>query len=243
MKESLQQLGFTPYEAVIYLCLLENGYLSAYEVAEKTGLYRQACYDAINRMLEKGYVTELHMGKSKKFNAAPPQMLLEDLQQQLNDFNLLIPQLNTLKRESEDPITVEVFKGKNVLRKSLGDVVSVLKKFGGSSCCTAVDETHYHIHDDIAVQRFIREMEKNNFKERVIIKKGATPLMPKTVSAYREIDEKYFNSYPVQIYGNTVQILLGGTPSHVIFIRNQQTADSFRKMFELMWLVAKEKKV
>jgi len=52
-KEILKQIGLSEYESELYLALLQYGSLSAYELAEKTGMYRQATYDALNRLVER----------------------------------------------------------------------------------------------------------------------------------------------------------------------------------------------
>lgn len=39
-KDILKQIGLTDYEVEIYLALLASGQISAYELAEKAGLYR-----------------------------------------------------------------------------------------------------------------------------------------------------------------------------------------------------------
>lgn len=239
MKETLEQVGFTQYEADIYLCLLQNGPLTAYEVAGKTGHYRQVCYDALNRMLEKGHVTKINEGRTSKYSAATPETILEDLKATAEDFTKQLPTMLALQHTGTDPVHVEVFKGKHILRRSFKDVVKTLKEHSGDNCCTAVDETHYSFADERAMTQYKQQMLANGLHERVIIKENNPKVFPQEMTTYRSIPEKYFNPFPVQIYGDTVQILLGGHPSHMILIRNQTTANSFKKMFELMWSVAK----
>lgn len=239
MKEKLEELGFTPYEAAIYLCLLENGQLSAYSVAEKIGLYRQACYDALNRMMERGVVTSLQEGRKQLFRAASPTVLQEKIREKELLLQEMMPKMLQMIERGEDPVSVEVFKGKSALRLSLQDIVRVLKEQGGHNYCTAVDELLLLDRDPIVIEQYKREMLQNNMKEKVIIRKGMRGLFPPQMSEYRHVPDRYFNPYPVQIYGHTVQILLTGSPHHLIIIRNQSIADSFRKQFELMWSVAK----
>lgn len=239
MKSTLEKQGFSSHEAQIYLCLLENGPLTAYAVAEKTGLYRQVTYDALNRLAEQARVTVLKQKRRQLFQAADPTILLDEIRQKQEEFEKILPAMTAMRRASASPVEVEVFKGKHVLRLAFKDIVRVLKQHGGESCCTAVDEQHYSTYDSIALSIFEREMLHHGLRERVIIKEGALPLMSEKTTEYRAIPEKYFNPHPVQIYGNTVQINLSGTPMHMIVIRNQAIADAFRKQFEMMWSIAK----
>ena len=57
-KEALKQVGLTEYEVEIYLTLLKNGQMSAYELAEKAGLYRQVTYDTLKRLTGKTILPE-----------------------------------------------------------------------------------------------------------------------------------------------------------------------------------------
>ncbi len=55
--EDLQKLGFTPNEAKIYLVLLKYGPLQAKEISKKTQINRRTTYGALERLLEKGYIS------------------------------------------------------------------------------------------------------------------------------------------------------------------------------------------
>ena len=63
--EKLIEFGLTRQEAVIYLCLFQNGDLTGYEVAKQTGISRSNVYSALAGMVEKGaaYVREGNASK------------------------------------------------------------------------------------------------------------------------------------------------------------------------------------
>ncbi len=237
-KEVLQQLGFTEYEATIYLMLLQQGHISAYQLAEKTGMYRQATYDALNRMVEKGYVSSVKEGKAQLFQAVSPELILELLQEKTESLKQILPDLISLKKQSSQPLMVETYKGKNVMRIALKDIILQLKK-SGEVLCTAVDEfIHLTTHKTI-LEQYERDLIRLKIKERVIIKEGTQGLFNRGTSNYRTVSKKYFNPNPVQIYGDNVQIVLLGNPNYLIIIRSKVAADSYRKQFELMWNCAK----
>ena len=56
IKETLKDLGMTENEVEIYLTLLNASELSVNAIGSKSGLHRQVCYDALDRLLEKGYL-------------------------------------------------------------------------------------------------------------------------------------------------------------------------------------------
>lgn len=64
--EKLIEFGLTRQEAVIYLCLFQNGDLTGYEVAKQTGISRSNVYSALAGMVEKG-ATYVQEGNASKY--------------------------------------------------------------------------------------------------------------------------------------------------------------------------------
>lgn len=239
-KDILKQIGLTAYETELYLALLRHGQISAYELAEKIGLYRQATYDALNRLIEKGYVSSIKEGKPQLFKATNPQIILEFLNEKTEDFKQILPELVQMSESSKQPLIVETYKGKNVVRVALRDIINTLKEKGGEVLCTAVDESLPFSQYQTVCDQYERDMLHYGIKERVIIKEGTKGIFQKGTSKYRKIQEKFFNQNPLQIYGDNVQIIVWGNPDYLITIRNKGVAESYRKQFELLWQIAKK---
>ncbi len=235
MEEILREIGLTDYEARIYLCLLKNGALTGYKIAEKIGLYRQVVYDSLNRLQEKGAINQVKEGKSRVFQATSPEILLSQLEEKTDHFRVLLPQLHELQISSKEPLSVETYKGKQVTRIALQDVANHLKS-GGENWCTAVDEHLFLKGNKLVIKQYERDQKRYGFKEKVLIKKGTKGLLSN--STYKEIPEKYFNPNPTQVYGDNVSILMLGNPDHLIIIRSKAVAEAYRKQFLLMWEAA-----
>ena len=239
-KDILKQIGLTDYETDVYLGLLTHGQMSAYELAEKAGLYRQVTYDTLKRLAEKGFVSSVLDGKTKLFKAIDPKLILEFLNEKTENYKQILPELISINKASKQPLSVETYKGKNVVRMALRDIINTLKETGGEVLCTAVDESVPFTQYKTICDQYERDMLNYKIKERVIIKQGSKGIFQKGTSKYRKISEKFFNSNPVQIYENNVQIIVWGNPDYLIVIRNKGVADSYRKQFELLWKTAKK---
>ncbi|MEK6892568.1 MAG: helix-turn-helix domain-containing protein [Nanoarchaeota archaeon] len=238
-KEVLKQIGLSEYESELYLALLQYGSLSAYELAKKTGMYRQATYDALNRLSEKGYVNSVKEGKSQKYKSVNPEIILEYLNERTEGFKQILPELTSLDEKAKEPLMVETYKGKNVTRIALRDIINRLKEKGGEVLCTAVDESIPLKGYETIIEQYERDMINYGIKERVIIKEGSKGIFKNKTSKYKQIQEKFFNSNPVQIYGDNVQIIVWGNPDYLIIIRSRDVAESYKKQFELLWQIAK----
>ena len=77
-KEILKECGLTNNETGVYLALLQTGSISVNSIAEKSGLHRQAVYDALDRLLEKGFVNFVIKNNKKHFQAIHPEKIQKD---------------------------------------------------------------------------------------------------------------------------------------------------------------------
>jgi len=238
-RQILEQIGLTEYESKIYLALLANGQISAYSLAEKSGLYRQVVYDSLKRLEEKGFVNSTQEGKTKLFKATNPKIILELLNAKTENFKQALPELTALDKASQEPLSVETYKGENVIRIALRDIINSLKESKDKTVlCTAIDEYLPQKKYELVTQQYERDLKHYNIKEKVIIKEGTKGIFSNKTSKYKRINEKFFNENPIQIYGNNVQILVWGNPDYLIIIRNKNVADAYRKQFELIWNLA-----
>lgn len=240
-KDILKEIGLTEYETEIYVSLLEHGQISAYELAEKAGLYRQVTYDSLKRLTEKGFVSSVTEGKTKLFKAIDPKLILEFLNEKTENYKQILPELVKMSESSKQPLAVETYKGKNVVRIALRDIINTLKERGGEVLCTAVDESVPLATQKTICEQYERDMLHYKIKERVIIKEGTKGIFQKGTSTYKTVPTKFYNENPLQIYGDNVQVIVWGNPDYLIIMRNKGVAESYRKQFELLWVTAKKK--
>ncbi|MBU1604350.1 MAG: winged helix-turn-helix transcriptional regulator [Nanoarchaeota archaeon] len=240
-KSIIKNLGLTDYEVEIFLSLIKNGPLSAYEISKKTGLYRQACYDALNRLQEKGFVSTVLKNGKKIFQSINPKQISDYLDEQKRRFETIMPELQKMQTLGLEDISVEVFKGKNTVRIALSDIISTLKNKGGEVLCTAVDESFALETNKTTVEQYERDILRYKIIERVILKKGHKGFLKRGNTKYAFIENKYFNPNPIIIYGEKVEILMWGSPNYLVRITSKNISDSFRKQYELMWFSSVKK--
>jgi sugar-specific transcriptional regulator TrmB len=72
----LTQIGFTEYEARIYLALLQDNPATGYQLSKRSGVPRSMAYEALGRLDTRGAVLQTSDGKSTRYRPLPPQMLL-----------------------------------------------------------------------------------------------------------------------------------------------------------------------
>lgn len=238
-RELLKELGLTTNEVEVYLKLLGSGSITVNELATKTGLYRQACYDALDRLLEKGFVNFVVKDSKKHFQALNPEKLVEYVDYMKQRLEEALPELERIAEPTEKAF-VEVHKGKNAIRGLFRDMINTLKTSGTEVLVSGVEEDKYLEYDKTAIEKYINDIRKFGFKEKLLAREGAKTFFPGPQSEYRLLPTEFFNPTPTHIYGDKVVFILWGDPVHTVLINNREIADANRKQFYLLWGMAKK---
>lgn len=238
-KEILYGLGLTKNEVEVYLTLLKSGAITVNDIGAKSGLHRQVCYDALERLLEKGFVSYFLKENKKYFQALEPHKILDYLQEKIESVKEVLPELVGFTRLPREETIVEVIKGKNVVRIILKDVIKTLQETKDELRMLGVEETKFVEEDRIAIQQYLRDLKRFKLKEKLLAKEGARLYFEGEQSKYRLVKPEFFNPNPLYIYGGKVAQIIWGSPNHGIITKNKEVYDSNKKYFELLWKIAK----
>ncbi|MBS3142719.1 hypothetical protein J4464_05020 [Candidatus Woesearchaeota archaeon] len=239
-KQIIMDLGLTANETHVYLTLLKTGSVSVNTIAEKSGLHRQAVYDALERLLEKGFVSYVLKQGKKHFQGISPENVLEYLKVKEEKYKSILPELMNLTKLPREDCFVDVYKGKDVVRTVFRDIMNGFQKKAGEVLITGVVEKEFFDVDTIALQQYLNRLRKLGGKERVLIQEGDMHTVEGTQTRYRWMPKEAFSPTPVYVYANTVVFLLFGNPSHAIMVKNKALADSYRRQFNLIWSISRE---
>ncbi len=73
----LTAIGFTEYEAKVYLALLQESPASGYQISKKSGVPRSMVYEALSRLHTRGAVLETAEERATLYRPLPPDVLLD----------------------------------------------------------------------------------------------------------------------------------------------------------------------
>lgn len=228
----LQEFGLSENEGKTYLTLLEYGALTVYELADKTGLNRSYLYDLLNRMAEKGYISTITQKKTTAHQAIAPRQLHELFLLRAAEFARMIPTLETMPRVKEDT-TTELYKGKDVFRSLLKDMLATASQ-KGSILIISADENEFEKIEPIIIQQYFRKLKEKKIRERVLIKKGDVKF--KTgITTYRELDQDLIGNTSIFVYEDKVAEIVLGNPHYMTITKNVEMAKTKKKLFEFLW--------
>lgn len=77
MLQKLAQIGFTEYEAKVYLALLALNPATGYQLSKESGVPRSMVYEALKRLHARGAALETVEGRATLYRPLPPDLLLD----------------------------------------------------------------------------------------------------------------------------------------------------------------------
>ena len=127
LKAIFNAIGFLKSETKTYLAGLELGPATVIDLSKKTGLSRQATYQAIKLLSERGILSSMQQGKKTYYVAESPKKLLSyakryeaNVKERLKELEEAVPELSLLVG-GEKPV-VRLFEGKEGSRAILEDI-------------------------------------------------------------------------------------------------------------------------
>lgn len=79
---SLTAVGFTEYEAKVYLELLRDSPATGYQLSKNAGVPRSMVYEALGRLHNRGAVLETRDERATLYRPLPPDVLLDEQEQE-----------------------------------------------------------------------------------------------------------------------------------------------------------------
>ena len=77
LKTKLTQIGFTEYEAKVYLALLHENPATGYQLSKKSGVPRSMVYETLGRLSARGAALESVEGRVTFYTPLPPDLLMD----------------------------------------------------------------------------------------------------------------------------------------------------------------------
>lgn len=238
--KQLEELGLTHNEALTYTALLEIGETTTGAIVKKTSLHRVLIYDALERLIKKGLVSFVIKENRKYFQATDPDRLLDFIKEKEEIAKSILPELNLKQKQAKTKQQVSIYEGVKGLKSVLQNMLKELSP-NGNYCVFASGNMadslgpYYNIYQ--------KEKEKNKIKSLIIYDeefKNRKDILKITHGTIKFYPLTYFPT-DTFIYNNKVLIVIwNANPSFAILITNKQTAESYKKLFNVFWKNAKK---
>lgn len=235
MKSELIEIGLEEREADIYLELLKKSQQNANSLSKETKINRSVVYSIIDKLIEKGLVSNKIINGVKYFSASDPRSLTDLLDQKKRILSKLIPNLKSIKMKEKEEVSMELFQGLNGGITVMKDIINE-----GENYLSFGNGEGFSGLGTIAEQ-YIRKINEKKIKEKLLLKKTKEPLLKGKYSEVRFLPDNFDLPVITTIYGNKVAIAILEEPQYTILIKSKSLATTYRNLFEGLWRISRKK--
>ncbi len=228
----LKEAGLTENENKVYLALIDLGPSLAGKISRKTGLHRRTIYDVTETLIQKGMINYILENNRRVFTANDPKHMIDIIEDKKIMLIPLIEQLTQKYKYTKKKEQTNFYRGKNGLKIVLENQLNYPEILILGANREAYNSIPYYF------KWFNERRKQKKIKLRVITPDKS--IQPKILAETRYLPEKYASPVVINIYGNSVAMILWGKNPFAIVVEQDEFAQSYKKYFELMWKVAKK---
>lgn len=245
----LTEIGLTKSEIAVYFALLDLGSSTTGPIIKKAGIASGKAYLVLDKLVLKGLVSYSIQANEKHYQAKSPERLVYYLKEKQNilaektfELKKILPDLKARYESKKYLPTAEVFEGEKGFKTfyewvldelSKGEHIDILgvpreanERFSGFF----LEWNKRRIMKGIKMRIIYNSDCRDYGKRREKMKLTEVRYMKKELETPAWID--IFQDYVVTINVHGVPICF--------LIKNKESADSYRKWFELLWKIAKK---
>ncbi len=234
--ETLRDLGLSSPEAKVYIALLELGSSTTGPLIKKCGLYSSVVYYTLEGLIKRGLVTYTISGKTKTFVAERPEKLkdlLKELELKVDD---LIPDLVSIQNTEKSKQEIFIYEGLRGAMTVFNDMLVRMKK-DDEQLAMGVSKGSMPLYGFF--KRWDKKREKIGIKKKIIIVEDATEWIEEykkqKLIEVRTLPFKNTVPMSIDIFKDSVAILLWGNYPIVIEINNKKITEGFKQYFKIIW--------
>ncbi|MBW2981640.1 helix-turn-helix domain-containing protein [Candidatus Woesearchaeota archaeon] len=233
MEEIIQKLGFTQAEARVYITLLRLGPVKVGKVIEKTGLQSSTVHNVLHSLIDKGIITYILKGKMKIYQAVDPNLILKSYKEKEQEFEKIIPKLESLQKLAEIKQEAEIYEGTKGIMTMLNELIEDAKP----------NDTYYFFAVDVRglnkdIQKFFERFDAKR-KAKKLITRGLARKELKPLFEKRKYLKMKYTNMPLPantgICNNKMALISWGEKPTGILIQSKQIVKKQKEFFNELW--------
>jgi HTH-type transcriptional regulator, sugar sensing transcriptional regulator len=235
IQEALQELGLNKRESICYTALLELGSSKIGAIVKKTGIPSSKIYEILDKLINRGLVSYVKIGKIKHYQSSDPKTLLNYIDEKKKKIEDILPQL-LLKQKLSTKQSVEMFEGQKAIFSLFTTLIKDAKA-NEQYLIFSINEENKNdaanlFFKNLAVRRKEKKLDVRLLKNMKHYKK----------EKHTKLKLKYteFNlPQGITIFRNIVVILSWVESPIAIKIESETISNQLREFFLNQWKIAK----
>lgn len=232
----LIDIGLTKKEAGVYLATLELGPSVASDIALKAKMNRVTCYDILEKLIRKGFISTYTQKKVRVFAATDPDLMRSSYRQKYMNLKGALPELRRLHGKTPHP-RVRYYEGIEAIKKIYLDTLTAKTEILNYADSKSIRE-HWPEYD----KEYVKARVKKNIYLRGIapLDESGKAVVKKDKESYREIrlvkPGEFSFANEINIYDDKVAIISFSKEEVLgMIIESQEIADTQRAIFRMAW--------
>ena len=238
----LKEYGLKENEIKIYLYLVGKNRLTAYKIAKELKINRSTCYDTLNRLISKGFVSKRVVENKDYYLSKEINSVLSQLKSKEIILKSLVSEIEKLQKNSELSIReFEGVEGRKQFNLNLFKLAQSKKVFSIQIIGNNLSPTK---NLEIFIEKLLQEAKnkklkidyraiwETNFKKSEIVTKfnklGKNKFLKKIPSKVATL-----------IYGDCIAFLFLSEKPHVVEIKNNLICQEMKSYFNHLWGLAR----
>lgn len=234
----LEEIGFTKAEAVVYLALLKLGKTKSGNIIKISGLQSSVVHNALNTLINKGFVTYILEGKVKKYNALDPKLIEKYIESKKQEFKRILPDLESLKSQEKGVLAIaEVYEGWKGLHVATLNLIENRKRGDVYKYFTA--------EKSLLTEEALKFFQKIDLlkKEYGIKVKGIAEIGHKNILKNYKNSEIRYTSLKIppamNIFNDKIIIMSLSEKPVSILIKSKGIANQYHRLWDNLWILSK----
>jgi len=245
----LESIGLTKSEIKVYQALLKLGSSTAGPIISKAKIASSKIYELLDKLIEKGLVTNYIQENVNYFKAVNPERLLDylkskedELKEKEKELNKLMPKLQQVFSEHLEETEVEVFRGYKGITTAFKEMINELEKGEEFLVIGGGDNPSTNNRTKLFFENLHRKRSEKGITLRIIFSEARRKslknmaLFPHTNPRY----SPYGTPSTINIYKDTTILLTMSPIPAAIRIKDKNITESYRIYFEKMWKESKK---
>lgn len=246
----LENLGFTKGEIKVYFAMLKLGNTSSGQIIIDSGVSRSKVYEILERLKEKGLISESIRENIRYFEAVSPERILDyiknrekQLREQEEEFRKILPEISAKYKSVRERQEVKIYEGAEGIKTFYNELIDKLVKGDEYLAMTISDQTGINKQIMRIFQNFhLKRGDKGvpakiiyNIKDKTAQKQFN---FTQTGRWQRRISEQDIPT-GIAICKDIVATINWGEESKVFVVVCRENAERYRKFFYSLWKKAK----
>ncbi len=242
----LLKIGLTEGEAKVYTALLELGPSTVGPITKRAGVSSSNIYEILQRLVEKGIVTNIIKNGIKNYQSVSPVNLFkylekkqQDLDTQKEQLKKALPRIEALEKTFPKQEAM-LFIGRKGLRAAYKELFKDAKKNDENLWIYVHDENYaknsdkFYLHDWFDLSKGIksRGIADESYRSSPFAKK------------FSQKHQLRFVNFPIFSHGEVFQdkflLISWEDPIISVLVKAKHVSDNFKKYFHSVWKAGKK---